>query len=194
MPRPRPAPTTAMSRDRQKSSMLATLPSAYSTHGTSAVTCETSFPTTPLESAYARRMDDEKRAAQIRRVKEAAEAAGLSSSDLARVMGVSPSVVLRRLSGQLPFKVSELILIAHACGVTSGSLVRVDQPLEVMGTPGKLAYSLNQAAGLVSVSADTLRLAVQRHELVASFVGRKALVTLEDLQSWLDRLPWEPPH
>ncbi|MFC4244954.1 helix-turn-helix domain-containing protein [Gryllotalpicola reticulitermitis] len=60
----------------------------------------------------------------------------------------------------------------------------------ILGT--KLAYSLAEAADLVSVSAETLRREVANNRLVPVYVGRKPLFPVWELRRWLDALPQEP--
>jgi len=65
---------------------------------------------------------DQHRGQIARRVVSAMEAAGQSKSGLARSAGFSKATLLRRLAGQTPFTVEELVRIADALGVDEETL------------------------------------------------------------------------
>jgi hypothetical protein len=56
---------------------------------------------------------------------------------------------------------------------------------------GKLAYTLPEAAEIVSLSVTTLRTEIANHRLVPSYVGTKPILTLWELRRWLRALPAE---
>lgn len=56
----------------------------------------------------------------------------------------------------------------------------------------KLAYSLPEAAALVSVSLTTLRSEIDNDHLVPSYMGTKPVLTVWELRRWLKALPEEP--
>jgi excisionase family DNA binding protein len=53
----------------------------------------------------------------------------------------------------------------------------------------RLAYSISEACGLLSVGRTTLYAAIKKGDLKTCKVGRRTLVTVEALQSWLGSLP-----
>ena len=57
--------------------------------------------------------------------------------------------------------------------------------------PKKLAYTYDQAAAAVGVSARTLRELVARGDLAVKYVGSKPLILASDLEAWLEALPSE---
>lgn len=56
----------------------------------------------------------------------------------------------------------------------------------------KLAYSLPEAAELVSISVTTLRAEIDGNRLVPVYVGTKPVLTVWELRRWLRALPEEP--
>jgi excisionase family DNA binding protein len=53
----------------------------------------------------------------------------------------------------------------------------------------RLAYSISEACGLLSVGRTTLYSAIKKGDLKTCKVGRRTLVTVESLQLWLESLP-----
>jgi excisionase family DNA binding protein len=53
----------------------------------------------------------------------------------------------------------------------------------------RLAYSISEACGLLSVGRTTLYSAIKKGDLKTSKVGRRTLVTAEALKLWLETLP-----
>lgn len=71
--------------------------------------------------------DDECNAKVIWNVRLAAAAAGFETSTaLADATGIARPTLFRRMTGVTAFKVAELIVIARACGIPSGELVRFE--------------------------------------------------------------------
>jgi excisionase family DNA binding protein len=62
------------------------------------------------------------------------------------------------------------------------------------GVSLKLAYSYEEAAAALGISAKVLRNAVRDNELVATYVTtRKPVFRAADLEQWLDSKPTERP-
>jgi excisionase family DNA binding protein len=59
-------------------------------------------------------------------------------------------------------------------------------------TTRKIAYNLEEAAARVGVSRRTLADQIANSYLLARYVGTKALISHEDLVTWLNSLPAEP--
>ena len=59
--------------------------------------------------------------------------------------------------------------------------------------PGKLAYSLEEAALACGYGQTTLKVAIRRGELVARFANAKPVIPVAELESWLESLPTERP-
>lgn len=57
----------------------------------------------------------------------------------------------------------------------------------------KLAYTYEEAAQAIGVSVQSLRRAVDRHDLLVRYVGSKPVIPAEDLKAWFDTLPTEAP-
>lgn len=55
-----------------------------------------------------------------------------------------------------------------------------------------LAYSIAEACALSSVGRTTLYAAIARGDLKTKKVGRRTLITMQDLKSWLDSCPAKP--
>ena len=55
-----------------------------------------------------------------------------------------------------------------------------------------LAYSIAKACALSSVGRTTLYAAISRGDLRTRKVGRRTLITAQDLQSWLDNCSIDP--
>jgi excisionase family DNA binding protein len=53
----------------------------------------------------------------------------------------------------------------------------------------QLAYSIPHACKLISVGRTTLYSAIKAGEIKVRKVGRRSLITHEELALWLDRLP-----
>ncbi|MGN5733132.1 hypothetical protein [Arthrobacter psychrochitiniphilus] len=62
--------------------------------------------------------------------------------------------------------------------------VRVEKP--------KLAYNLEEAAEATGYSVSTLRIAIRRNNLIASYANTKPVILAEELRDWLKSLPTEP--
>jgi hypothetical protein len=60
-------------------------------------------------------------------------------------------------------------------------------------TTRKLAYTLDEAAARVGVSASLLRAQIDHNYLVARYVNPKPVIAHDDLVSWLNNLPTEAP-
>lgn len=58
-----------------------------------------------------------------------------------------------------------------------------------MSTDTRIAYSLEEAAKQVELSASYLRRAVHANELVAKRVGQKFRISHTDLVEWFQNLP-----
>jgi hypothetical protein len=61
----------------------------------------------------------------------------------------------------------------------------------------KLAYSIPGLAEAVGLSVTTIRLAIDKNDLIASYptaAGRKPIITRKNAEAWLDSLPVEPPR
>ena len=56
-----------------------------------------------------------------------------------------------------------------------------------------IAYDLVSAGAAVGYSSSTIRLAINRGELVARYANSKAIVLHDDLVIWARNLPYEPP-
>lgn len=59
--------------------------------------------------------------------------------------------------------------------------------------PKKLAYTYEQAAEAVGVSARTLRRFVDRGDLAAKYINTKPVILASELEAWLESLPSEGP-
>ena len=57
----------------------------------------------------------------------------------------------------------------------------------------KLAYSYQEAAEAVGVSAATLRRHVNNGDLAVRYIGSKPVIQADELRAWLDALPSEAP-
>lgn len=57
----------------------------------------------------------------------------------------------------------------------------------------KLALTIKEAAESVSYSIDTIRRAIERHELVLSYANSKPVIRVAELERWLRSLPSEKP-
>ena len=55
--------------------------------------------------------------------------------------------------------------------------------------PTRLAYSIYEACGLLSVGRTTLYSAIKKGDLKTCKVGRRTLISAEALQLWLETLP-----
>ncbi|QOD04870.1 hypothetical protein [Pseudarthrobacter sp. BIM B-2242] len=58
-------------------------------------------------------------------------------------------------------------------------------------TTRKIAYTLDEAAARVGVSARLLRAQIDNSYLLARYVNSKPIIAHEDLVSWLSSLPTE---
>lgn len=56
----------------------------------------------------------------------------------------------------------------------------------------KLAYNLVEAAAATGYSVSTLRIAIRRFDLVASYANSKPVILADELRDWLKSLPTEP--
>lgn len=57
------------------------------------------------------------------KIRAAMSSAGVSQTTLASALSMSQASVSRRLTGEVPFDVNELEVVARALGVTASSLV-----------------------------------------------------------------------
>ena len=57
----------------------------------------------------------------------------------------------------------------------------------------KLAYTLEEAAAACGYSIDTIRRALRKSEMVASYANSKPVILLDELVAWLQALPTEAP-
>lgn len=71
-------------------------------------------------------------------------------------------------------------------------IIREEVAAAVAPTP--LAYDLTDAARMVGLSTETLRRAVRRDELIASYWGNKPVFRVEELSRWLRSLPEDYPR
>ncbi|MEA5453253.1 helix-turn-helix domain-containing protein [Sinomonas sp. JGH33] len=55
------------------------------------------------------------------------------------------------------------------------------------------AFNVQQAAELCGVSPDVIRRAIARGDLIARYPSSRPIVEASELDTWLDRLPTEPP-
>lgn len=56
-----------------------------------------------------------------------------------------------------------------------------------------IAYDLKSAAQAVGYSEGTLRLAINRHELLPRYANSKPIILRDELYEWAHSLPYEPP-
>jgi hypothetical protein len=56
----------------------------------------------------------------------------------------------------------------------------------------RLAYGIQEFADATCLSYETVRQAILRNELVARYVGRKAVILHEEGRAWLQSLPDRP--
>lgn len=55
------------------------------------------------------------------------------------------------------------------------------------------AFNVQQAAELCGVSADVIRRAIARGDLIAIYPTSRPIIKATELDTWLDRLPTERP-
>ena len=58
----------------------------------------------------------------------------------------------------------------------------------------KLAYTVKEAAGALSISQRTLHKAIQSGALVATKLGRRTLLRSDDLRQWINAMPKIAPR
>ncbi|WP_102157663.1 helix-turn-helix domain-containing protein [Zhihengliuella halotolerans] len=55
----------------------------------------------------------------------------------------------------------------------------------------KLAYTIEEAAGVVGVSKDTIRAHIKRGDLVARYPSSRPVIAADELREWFEALPTE---
>lgn len=124
--------------------------------------------------------NEEEQAATIldqirRRFVQIREACELTQSDLSRISGVSKYAILTFERGSKEPKLSTVILLTEALGITLGDLA------EPAMRPGEIdiCYNVPQVALRLNVSESTIRDVIARGHLKAKRIGRRSIIVQE---------------
>lgn len=65
------------------------------------------------------------------------------------------------------------------------------EPVSVVFDADRRAFNVQEAAALCGISADVVRAAIRRGDLIAKYPSSRPIILAAELDTWLERLPTE---